>query len=61
MSRRYECLFVSTVGDVVTTFGEGNTRRVAERRARRNLPLGEDVKWNLRSMTYLKLQHGSKP
>ncbi len=61
MSRRYECLFISTGGDVATTVGEGNTRRVAERSARRNLPRGADVRWNLRSMTYLNPQHGSKP
>ncbi len=54
MSRRYKCLFVSTGGDVATTVGHGNTRRVAERSARRNLPRGKNVMWNLRSMTYLR-------
>jgi hypothetical protein len=50
MSRYYTCHFQSESGDEATTVGSGNTRRTAERSARRKLPApptGKKLRWDL--------------
>lgn len=49
--RYYKCVFVSELYDVATTTGVGNTRRTAEKSARRKLPRSKGhLKWTLRSI-----------
>jgi hypothetical protein len=55
MARTYKFTFRSPIGDLATAYGQGNTRRVAERSARRNLPqaVSGEISWRKTSCAFV--------